>query len=679
MRNYGMQQAINRWVFFAMCAILGCPHNVHADNDWRDYSHASVIPSENYADQPYIIRMKDGGWLCTITTGPGDESQTGQHIVSTTSYDQGKTWSNLVSVEPSVGDRMTSWSNMYVAPSGRIYVFYNYSKIRKGNISMVGAYCFKYSDDNAKTWSQQRYEIPIRETRLDHRSPYPKDYRCGWSIDDPIFKDGKLYIAFSKICSLPQQPDSSKWKDSGAVVLESDNIASEQDPAKIRWKTLPEGDMEICNPAYQDKCPQRVQTEFNLESLTAPGNLHLVCRTTLGFAMDTYSRDGGRTWSDLLPMTYSPDGSQVMKTPRACPRIWRDSRGRYLFWFHNHDGAYGNIGSHRKGSGFECLEFPTRNPVWISGGIEKEGKIHWSQPELLLYEHYDHLSPTGSQQHLGMSYPDFIEEDGRYWITTTNKRMAGIFEVPADFLEGMWQQGNIKTVCQKGLVAQADAGQKLLKIPMLDDLRGGSFSLDLWVKFDDLKPDQVLFDSRNEQGKGLLVTTTAQQTVELQLSDGINTEKWDTDPDLLETDRPQHITFIVDGQAKLLTVVVNDRFCDGGEHRPVGWTRLLLGISKGEPKAQKRTAEFSHWWGDYAREIRDVNGSSEAKLATKLNGKLLKVRLYNRHLTTSEAIANYHAGHGIPLNKTERFIKFTTKRIVKFSSFHRLSLPTGVQ
>ena len=59
--------------------------------------------------------------------------------------------------------------------------------------------------------------------------------------------------------------------------------------------------------------------------------------------------------------------------------------------------------------------YRNRNPGWISGGIEKDGAIHWSQPEVLLYDD----DPT-----VRMSYPDFIESDGRYFITETQKTVA---------------------------------------------------------------------------------------------------------------------------------------------------------------------------------------------------------------------------------------------------------------
>ena len=81
--------------------------------------------------------------------------------------------------------------------------------------------------------------------------------------------------------------------------------------------------------------------------------LFLVYRTTLGYPMQCYSDDGGHNWTKPAHMTCAPGGRRI-KTPRACPKLWRCKNGKYLFWFHNHSGK----------------TFRGRNPVWITGGHE---------------------------------------------------------------------------------------------------------------------------------------------------------------------------------------------------------------------------------------------------------------------------------------------------------------------
>ena len=61
--------------------------------DPRNIVNGLRIPSEGYADQPYVVVTSNGTWVCTLTTGKGLEGQQGQHVVATVSRDQGNTWS----------------------------------------------------------------------------------------------------------------------------------------------------------------------------------------------------------------------------------------------------------------------------------------------------------------------------------------------------------------------------------------------------------------------------------------------------------------------------------------------------------------------------------------------------------------------------------------------------------
>ena len=72
------------------------PDPRHISNGWN-------IPSEGYADQPYIVKTDDGAWLCVMTTGAGVEGAGGQHVVSMRSTDQGRTWEKIVPIEPADG------------------------------------------------------------------------------------------------------------------------------------------------------------------------------------------------------------------------------------------------------------------------------------------------------------------------------------------------------------------------------------------------------------------------------------------------------------------------------------------------------------------------------------------------------------------------------------------------
>jgi hypothetical protein len=118
------------------------------------------IPSEGYCDQPYVIKLKDSTWLCTMTTGKGKEGQKGQHIVSTRSSDHGKTWEPLIDIEPADGPE-ASWVMPYLTPYGRVYAFYTYNadnlreviapnNYARKRVDTLGEYAYKYSDDGGK-------------------------------------------------------------------------------------------------------------------------------------------------------------------------------------------------------------------------------------------------------------------------------------------------------------------------------------------------------------------------------------------------------------------------------------------------------------------------------------------------------------------------------------------------
>jgi hypothetical protein len=137
----------------------------------------------------------------------------------------------------------------------------------------------------------------------------------------------------------------------------------------------------------------------------------------------TISRDNGRTWTPPGYATYTPGGRPI-KQPRAFGLMRRFSNGRYLLWFHNHGGE----AVLAKENWQYYLE---RNPGWVWGGVERGGRIWWSKPEILLYD---------DDPAVRISYPDFIEDNGRYYITETQKEIARVHEIDRALLEGLWSQ-----------------------------------------------------------------------------------------------------------------------------------------------------------------------------------------------------------------------------------------------
>lgn len=581
-------------------------------HDPRNIDTGYEIPSENYCDQPYIVIADDGAWLCVLTTGKGLEGDRGQHAVSSRSTDQGQSWSPLIDIE-SADEPESSWVMPLKVPTGRVYAIYNHNtdKLEEvvtdsgktSRVDTLGYFQFKYSDDNGQSWSKERYEIPLRVTQIDRDNPYGGKIQFFWGVGKPMIHNGKAYVGFAKVGRFGH----GFMATSEGYFLCSENVLYETDPAKVEWELLPEG--EIGLKGVNDV----VADEHNLVGLS-DGSLYCTYRTIEGHPCHAYSRDGGKSWTDPAYMTYTP-GGRMVKHPRAANFVRQFSNGKYIYWFHNNGMKWYNQGPARG----------SRNVAWLMGGVEKDGYIHWSQPEILLYEPNEFLGP---------SYPDFVEEDGRYFVSATQKTVARIHEIDKSLLEDMWNQAELKSLVEDGLVVnlsgdavKAGSVVDLPEIPSLsNDGRenpgqgaGASFSIDFRVRFDNLDAGQVLLDGRDEAGRGITLTTTERGTVQITLRDQRMGVTWDTDPGVLQAGKEHHIAVIVDSGPRIISFVVDGVLCDGGEVRPYGW-------------------------GRFNRYLQDVNGAGKLTIAPSLNGELSVLRLYNRYLRTSEAISNYQSG-----------------------------------
>lgn len=588
-------------LFILLLNNLSIAQFVHYQNtDPRYIENGFEVPSRTYADQPYVIVCDDGNWLCTLTTSSGVEHAYMNNIIATRSYDKGRTWTEPVNVEPP-GVPQSSWAVPLKVPGGRIYVFYNYNKFGFTGLEgvMSGPFVYKYSDDNGKTWSENRYEVPMRTTKIDRENYTQRKHQFFWSIDKPVVTEDAAYIAFTKILrKAPNQPEF--FKRSEGFILKSENILYENDPGKVKWVTLPEGESGIWNPEFG-----KVQSEHNMVVL-GNGNLYVTYRTIDGSPAYAISSDGGKTFSKPKYMHYT--NGECLGNTRACPKIHKTADGRFLFWFHNN---------------FRQNTYAGRNPAWLSGGVEKDGNIIWSQPEIALYDRDPAM--------LGMSYPDFIEQDGRLWIIETQKNTARVHEIDPNLTEGMWRQGKDTLLIEKGLLMNANEKmlqQGQINFPWLPSLiDGGGFSVELWLTINQITPDQTIFSTLGGRHKGIQVSLSKNDAIEIQLYDGemrsadISEEsKASSDENTVSEGQLHHVVFTVDGAAKIVTILVNGVLSDGSaQTRAYGWSRIY----------------------PYLKDLNDTNICS---FDEDFNGKIYSMRVYNRPLRTSEAVANFNAG-----------------------------------
>ena len=385
-----------------------------------DIATGHVIPDEGYCDQPYVVKLPDGTWLCTMTTGKGHEGQRGQHIVSTRSEDQGRTWSELVDIEPADGPE-ASWVMPYLTDYGRVYVFYTYNakdlrEIKADNaysrkrVDTQGEYAVKYSDDGGLTWSEQRWYIPVRLTGIDRRNPYKGEVRFMWGVGKPVSFEEGMILGFTKV----EHFGAGFIAKSESWFLRCDNINTEKDPGKLDWQTLPEGDTGLLPPKGA------IASEVN-PTVLSDGSLFCTYRTVAGHPCHAYSRDGGKTWTKTAFMTSGPDG-ELISHPRAANFVRRldegPHKGKFIYWFHNHSGK----------------DYNGRNPAYLLGGVETDTpdgkKIQWGKPVAILYD---------KNPKTRMSYPDFIWDGGHLHITETQKSVARVHKIPNALLDKLWE------------------------------------------------------------------------------------------------------------------------------------------------------------------------------------------------------------------------------------------------
>lgn len=599
--------------------------------DSRNITTGFNIPSEGYADQPYIVQTADGAWLCAITTGTGHEGAGGQHIVSMRSADRGRTWEKPVDIEPANGPE-ASYVVLLKTPYGRIYALYNHNtdNVRevkredKGvytRVDSLGHYVFKYSDDHGRSWSAERRDIPVREFECDRNNVYGGKLRFFWNVGRPLIIGDAAIMVLHKVGAMGE----GFFSQSEGAFLKSTNILTERDPAKITFETLPDGDIGLRTPPGGG----RVAEEQSVSKLS-DGSLFCVYRTIDGWPVVAYSKDGGHKWTAPAYMTYTPGGACV-KHPRAANFAWNCSNGKFLYWFHNHGGKFiGQMKNDRTGImpaaiiGTPGSPFDDRNPAWLMAGREMdtpEGKrIEWSQPEIALYD---------DDPYIRMSYPDLIEQGGKFYLTETQKNAARLHEIAKPLVDGLFNQWDNREVAKSGLIAEAKAGATKVKMPTLPgfnfrdtkradygarDARTG-FSIDVWLQFDSLKAGQMLLDSRDANGKGIALTVAEKGALHFTMNDGRQEAAWDSDQGKLATGKPQHVVVTVDGGPKIITFIVNGILCDGGDERQFGW-------------------------GRYSPTLRTPNGAAEMQVGAGVKS----LRVYGRALRTSEAVGNFKAG-----------------------------------
>ena len=507
----------------------------------------AITHNELYADQPLIVVTPKGTWICCLTVAPGGEGSRGQHVVAVRSTDGGKTWGDVIDIEP--GRDGGGYVTPLIVPSGRVYAFYcpPYDRDKPKQDGVHNYFCYRYSDDDGQTWSK-RFWLPIRSSAWDlqRAAIEAKQQIWCWCIAKPIIEGTDVFFPFAITDGVDGQ--GAGW------IAHSNNILKESDADKIQWEILPEGRVGIYNAEFVP-----TQEEHCLLPLNKKDAFICVYRTRLGFPVVSYSDDRCRTWSAPQKMTYA-DG-RIVRQPRACPMIWKCENGKYLFWGHNN--------SHKS--------FENRNPVWVSGGIERDGKVFWSQPEIMLY---------ADDPAIRMSYPDLVEFKGEYWISETEKELPRIHRIDNDFLNGIWNRlendldGKSTPISKKGLVLQTTGRTAPFPAATAKLDETGGLTLDFEINPQEWKPGMVLLENRTAANDGLAVLVAENGSFRFEMNGndprGQRQEiSWTSDPLSLQGS-VRRMSIVVDNNPRIIWFSIDGAVQDGNGKRDLGWGRFWL-------------------------------------------------------------------------------------------------------
>ena len=190
------------------------------------------------------------------------------------STDQGKSWSNFVTIEPysnSTTAQVSSYGmctvnfqrihdcisfkvclgSVTARPDGsRVFALWvqnvnNISHLpgaapsKSFRADMLGEFVWKYSDDQGRSWSARHYPIPVPETYIDRINSWNGSVRIMWEVDHIKQHNGTVLCAFTKIGTYAVAPPEEIF------IMVSPNLLSEQDPTKVVWSIWPSGDRGI--------------------------------------------------------------------------------------------------------------------------------------------------------------------------------------------------------------------------------------------------------------------------------------------------------------------------------------------------------------------------------------------------------------------------------------------------
>jgi hypothetical protein len=371
-------------------------------------------------EQILVLVTGEGDLLATWTSERLDPHL--HRIASSRSKDQGRTWSQPLYIDGAgVGSGGTAaWQVPVLSPSGRIYLFYNYSP-KSGAGSFCGGFRCRTSDDGGATWSAPA-DLNFPRSPIDN--PDTEHPSLWISISLPAFtKSGHALLGLTRWAEnhdVPCGASGIKERYSHIEFMRFENISKTPDAANVQLVPL-----NLDNPITvpHESCPS---ASFAQEPYTVhlpDGRLFMTMRTNRGQAWYTVSTDEGETWSSPQPMRYKDGGASMLHPVSSCPVFALDS-GEYMFLFNNNDGYV--FGAESR------WDVRNRRPAFVSRGQfrpEAEQPIWWSSPRLLIDNDAIPWGPDGRGRLEAAPYPSMTHgaEGNVIWYPDRKGFLVGKF------------------------------------------------------------------------------------------------------------------------------------------------------------------------------------------------------------------------------------------------------------
>eukprot|EP00054_Salpingoeca_dolichothecata_P027728 m.204677 g.204677 ORF g.204677 m.204677 type:complete len:652 (+) comp26036_c3_seq2:94-2049(+) len=590
-----------------------------AQPDVRNIRTGVTISNVNqYYDQPQVVIMPNGTWICMLTSGPRREGQSSENVYSTLSHDSGQSWSPISPIElPHLYGPPASWVNPVLTPSGRLFAVYSYNL---HNISCnkrcdnIGFQVFRYTDDYTETWSD-RFIIPIAEMDIDRHNEFQGKHREGWSVGKPIAITETVYMQYTKRkCQSDPCVPGVPYVPMQETVIVSPNMLTEANASALTFWTYPNNSqvgLQTENSTLAE--------EGNVVPLGDQGDLYFAIRSFDGYVGAATFING--TWTDKLRARYlnqNPnfkDHARFLKNVNGpiSPRRFKlslpcaNTQVVYLLLYYNRGFVYPGAHLHDN--------FGPRNPYWLAAGWANSysTSVLWSQPEVILYE-LDITSRIG--------YPDlFMDSKGVFYATETNKNIPRLHLLNGTLVHDLFCQHQRNFTTTNGRTTHITQPTSKIPTPSFPNL---ALNQSFTVTFQLLSPAIAesglsIMDCRDttSNSKGIHVLWNSNATMTLTISDGNSMLQLTTDEDLLLTPAVHnYVAFVVDGAAKMILCFANGVLCDGAQSAVLGFVF------------------------DPSTTMADLMGNTECDVSSLVSD----LAVYNRALRTTELVGNWRSG-----------------------------------